>query len=120
MKKILVVDDDPDITMLVKTKLEKTGRYQVVFTNSGAKGPALAKEQVPDLILLDIDMPGKFGGEVAGELKEDPETSHIPVLFFSSLVNPGDIQDGMVGGRQMLSKSSSPDELIKRIDLMLA
>ena len=120
MKKILVVDDDPDITLLVKTKLEKTGRYQVVFTNAGAEGPQMAKAEMPDLILLDIDMPGKFGGEVAGELADDPETRNIPVLFFSSLASPGDIRDGMVGGRQMVSKSSSSDELIQRIDLMLA
>lgn len=119
MKKILVVDEDPDITLLVKTKLEKTGRYQVVFTHAGADAPALATAEQPDLILCDIDMPDKFGGEVAAELSATPSTRDIPLLFFSSLVNPGDIRDGKVGGREMVSKSSTPEELIQRIDGML-
>ena len=120
MKKVLVVDDDPDITLLVKTKLEKTGRYTVIFTNAGADTLRLAGSEKPDLILCDIDMPDKFGGDVARELGEDEDARDIPVLFFSSLVSPGDIRDGMVGGRQMVSKSSAPEELIQRIDGMLA
>ncbi|MCG8614889.1 MAG: response regulator [Desulfobacterales bacterium] len=120
MKKILVVDDDPDITLLVKTKLEKTGRYMVVFTNAGADAFRLAESEKPDLIVSDIDMPDKFGGDVARELSDHEATRDISVLFFSSLVSPGDIRDGMVGGRQMVSKSSSPEELIQRIDSMLS
>lgn len=119
MKKVLVVDDDPDITLLVKIKLEKTGRFQVVFTNSGTRALELAKTEKPDLVLCDIDMPDKFGGEVAEDLTSDPETKDIPILFFSSLVNPADIVDGKVGGREMISKSSTPEVLIERIDGVL-
>ncbi len=119
MKKVLVVDDDPDITLLVKIKLEKTGRFQVAFTNSGARALELAKTEQPDLVLCDIDMPDKFGGEVAEELTLDPDTKDIPILFFSSLVSPGDIVDGKVGGREMVSKSSTPEVLIERIDGIL-
>ena len=50
---------------------------------------------------------------------DDPDTRDIPLLFFSSLVNPGDIVDGKVGGRNMISKSAKPDEVIRRIDDML-
>lgn len=120
VKKILVVDDDPDITMLVKVKLEKTGRFSVRATNKGANALEIALSEIPDLVLCDIDMPDKSGGDVAKELLDTPETKHIPILFFSSLVSKGDLRDGKVGGREMIPKSSSPEELIRRIDLLLA
>lgn len=116
MKKVLVVDDDPDITLLVKIKLEKTGRFEVIFTNAGSRALELAKTEQPDIIICDIDIPDKSGGEVAEELIKDPDTGQIPILFFSSLVNPGDIVDGKVGGRDMVSKSSAPEVLIERLD----
>lgn len=119
IKKILAVDDDPDITQLVKTKLEKTGRFSVVTTNSGAKALELARIELPDLVLCDIDMPDKFGGEVAEDLAGIPETKDIPILFLSSLVRPNDVQNGKVGGRLMVSKSSNSKELIARIDALL-
>lgn len=119
MKTIMIVDDDPDITLLVKTKLEKTGRFRVVATNEGRKAAALAREAGPDLIICDIDMPDKYGGDVAMELSEGPDTGHIPILFFSSLASPGDIHNGKVGGRDMVSKASPIDELIRRVDGML-
>lgn len=119
MKKVLAVDDDPDITLLLKIKMEKTGRFTVIVTNRGAETLALARAEQPDLILCDIDMPDRFGGEVAEELAGDPATRQIPLLFFSSLVTPGDIVDGKVGGRNMISKSSTPEAVIQRIDSML-
>ena len=120
MKKILLVDDDPDITMIVKAKLEKTERFEVRFTNQGSGALALAKSFNPDLVLSDIDMPDKSGGEVAEELAANPETADIPVLFLSSMVRPEEIQDGMAGERPIVSKYSSPEMLIAKIDALLS
>lgn len=84
MKKILVVDDDKDLRYLLKTNLGESG-YHVITAENGEEGLQKAKEVVPDLILLDIQMPGKDGGEVSAELKKDPKTKNIPIIFLTAL-----------------------------------
>ena len=81
-KKILVVDNDPYILMMTKSRLEANG-YEVVTTPDGTETVKIAKKSKPDLILLDIIMPGMEGCEVCSKLKEEAETKEIPVLIFT-------------------------------------
>src|SRR6478609_6786454 len=85
--KILVVDDDPKLSRLVKLFLERTSLYEVVEENRSSQAVQTAREIRPAAILLDIDMPGKDGGEVARELRADPGLKARPILFFTSLIS---------------------------------
>ena len=84
MDKLLVVDDEADIVSLLKLVFEAEG-YQVVPANSGDEALALADIEIPDLILLDLMMPGKSGLETCRQLKNQPRTKNIPVVVFSAL-----------------------------------
>jgi CheY-like chemotaxis protein len=80
--RILIVDDDKNISKLMAILLEKTGRYQVRTENKSMAAYAVAQEFCPDLCLFDVDMPGKDGGTLARELRADPalfaDTDHLP------------------------------------------
>ncbi len=82
-KKILVIDDEGDLLKLARTRLEASG-YRVLTLDSGDRAVEFAKSEKPDLILLDIVMPGKNGCEVCKELKDDKTTSPIPVIVFTA------------------------------------
>ncbi len=82
MSKVLVVDDDPGITLLLKRIISKKG-HQIVTAGNGWEGLKLAQEEVPDLIFTDVRMPDLGGVELAGFLKADPTLQHIPVIILS-------------------------------------
>jgi len=84
MDKLLVVDDEPDITNLLKLILEAEG-YQVLTALSGDEALNLAEIEAPDVVLLDLMMPGKSGLETCRYLKNQPRTRNIPVIVFSAL-----------------------------------
>ncbi|MBF0413079.1 MAG: response regulator [Desulfamplus sp.] len=119
LKKIMLVDDDPSVTTLLKTKLDKTGKFIVVFTNKGKSALELAKTEMPHLIVCDIDMPGMDGGDVARSLMDTEETKDIPILFCSSLVMPSDTKNGMVGKQHMISKAAKFSDVLAKIESML-
>ena len=81
---ILVVDDDPEIVALLSTRLGKRG-YKVSTANDGNRAIELAKRERPDIVLLDVMMPGKSGWEVAKVLKHDPVTEHIKIVMVSAI-----------------------------------
>jgi DNA-binding response OmpR family regulator len=81
--KILVVDDEPDVQNLAKMILERAG-YQIVTASNGVEGEEKAELEKPDLIILDVVMPGKNGFEVCQALKGRPETENIPIIIFSA------------------------------------
>jgi Response regulators consisting of a CheY-like receiver domain and a winged-helix DNA-binding domain len=83
LKKILVIDDEGDLLKLEKTRLEASG-YKVLTLNSGDKAVEFSKREKPDLILLDIMMPGKNGCDVCRDLKADKDTVNIPVIVFTA------------------------------------
>ncbi len=83
---ILVIDDDPVLTMLFERVLASTGK--VITTNAGDEGLTLARNKHPDLILLDVQMPGQDGFDIISELKTDPAVRHIPVIFITAEVLP--------------------------------
>ena len=115
-KRILLVDDDEAVVALLVQKLART--YDVVSTVDPRKVLAIAKREMPDVILCDIDMPDMSGGEVAAALAEDPETAHIPLIYLTALVSPEETRDldGQVGGRRGVSKRAPLSELVECID----
>ncbi|MBP7055900.1 MAG: response regulator [Candidatus Omnitrophica bacterium] len=82
-KKILIIDDEGDIAKLTAKRLELTG-YSVLTLESGSKAIETAKNKRPDLILLDIVMPGRNGCEICKDLKSNEDTRDIPVILFSA------------------------------------
>jgi len=82
--RILVVDDEEDLCFFVKANLETSGAYTVMTALDGKEALAAARAEKPDLILLDIMMPGMDGFEVLAKLKEDVRTSSIPVVMLTA------------------------------------
>jgi CheY-like chemotaxis protein len=81
---ILVVDDDPEIVLMLNTRLTKRG-YKVSTAADGRKAIEIAKRELPDVVLLDVMMPGKSGWEVARALKQDPVTQHVKIVMVSAI-----------------------------------
>ena len=81
---ILVVDDDPEIVTMLNTRLTKRG-YRIVTAGDGNRAIELAKRERPDLVLLDVMMPGKSGWEVARALKQDPVTQNVKIVMVSAI-----------------------------------
>jgi DNA-binding response OmpR family regulator len=120
--RILVVDDEPNLSDLVRFFLEKTQRYDVRVVNRSAQALAAAREFQPHLILLDVDMPGKDGGDVAKEINADRVLCGTPVLFLTSLVSRADTKDGVAirGGMRFLPKPVDATALVQTVDALLA
>jgi CheY-like chemotaxis protein len=115
--KILVVDDDPKLSGLVRTFLERLGKFEVREENRSFAALNTAREFQPDMVILDVDMPGKDGGDVAAELAADPRFAKTPVMFLSSLVTPQD--SGLRNGRLFLSKPVEPLTLLRAVRSLL-
>ena len=81
---ILVVDDDPEIVSLLSTRLGRRG-YKISTASDGVKAIEIAKKELPDLVLLDVMMPGKSGWEVARVLKQDPVTQNVKIMMVSAI-----------------------------------
>lgn len=111
-KTILVVDDDPHIRELLRQELEAEG-YHVSQAHNGAEAIALASRLHPDLIILDVVMPGLNGFTVAATIKGDPQTKHIPIIILSIL---GDQERGSrLGIDRYLSKPINVDQLLREV-----
>ncbi len=83
MHKVLIVDDSPTETFAFKAMLESNG-FEVITADNGADGIALARQDLPDLILMDIVMPGLNGFQATRQLTKSPETAHIPVVIVTT------------------------------------
>ena len=120
-KRILLIDDEEDFCFFVKLNLEKTGRFEILTTTSGAEGVVMASKEPLDMILLDIIMPEMGGGQVAELLFENPKTRRIPVLFITAIASRRQVQsqEGIIGGRNFIAKPVTPEELMAKIDGVL-
>lgn len=119
-KKILMVDDEPDILRVLDKRLTLEG-FEIISTDDGLQAPSLAKSHQPDMIILDLQMPNIDGGELAYQLKADPSTEHIPILFLSSLIS-GEESHRMkhnCGGNPIVSKSIKIPALIAMINKLI-
>ncbi|HEX6278138.1 MAG TPA: hybrid sensor histidine kinase/response regulator [Polyangiaceae bacterium] len=112
---ILVVDDTPANLQLLSGMLKEVG-YRVRVVPSGALALASAANRVPDLVLLDINMPNMDGYEVCRRMKEDPELSRVPVLFISALSEPIDkVKAFSSGGVDYVTKPFQVEEVAARV-----
>lgn len=84
MKRILIADDEPDLVTMLMVRLSHEG-YEVIIARNGEECVALAQQEKPDLILMDVVMPLKNGYDACEEIKKNPETSDIPVIMLTAL-----------------------------------
>ncbi|MCP9610946.1 hybrid sensor histidine kinase/response regulator [Coprobacter tertius] len=118
--KILIVDDISSNVLLLKTLLVKE-KYNVLTASSGYQALELTEKEKPDLLLLDVMMPGMSGYEVAQQIKSNPETKEIPIIFLTALNATFDVVNGFqAGGNDFISKPFKKEELIIRIDHQLS
>ncbi len=116
---ILIVDDNAVNLTLLTRALSKTG-YDTIKADTGEDGERLAMEHRPDLILLDIELPGKNGFEVCQALKSDPNTSGIPIIFLTSRSDSGDIETAFsLGGCDYVTKPFRISEVKARVSVHL-
>jgi len=115
-KKILIVDDDEKMLKLFGDFLLNEG-FEILSANNGNDGVRLAIEKSPNLIILDVMMPGKDGGEVGKELLSNNKTKNIPIIFLTSLVSENEVgkSGNKIAGHLYLSKSTDKKEIIKKI-----
>ena len=117
--RLLVAEDDQDILQLVAFRLEHEG-YEVVRASNGDEVLRLAQSLEPDLVLLDVMMPGRDGYEVTRELRRRPATASIPVILLTARVQESDIARGVASGaNDYVAKPFSPQELAERVRAML-
>ena len=117
-RKILVVDDEPGFTRLLKLNLEETGRYVVRVENDPREAIGAALDFQPDLMLIDVMMPGLDGGDVANLFTAHPDLRHIPMLFLTATVRHREVEmnHGNFGGLQFLAKPLNINELLACLD----
>jgi two-component system sensor histidine kinase/response regulator len=116
-RRILIVDNDPNTTHLVKVLLERTGHYVVLEENDATKAHQSARNFRPDLILLDVVMPETDGGEIAARVEADPELHNTPIIFLTALVTRAEAKTGLhIQGHPFLAKPVSIPELINAIE----
>jgi two-component system, OmpR family, response regulator len=113
-KRILVVDDEPSITRLLKLNLEQTGDYEVATENSPRLAVLTAEEFRPDLILLDVMMPGLDGGDLAAAFEANHATKGVPIVFLTATVTREEVRarHGLVGGLPFLAKPVNLHEVL--------
>lgn len=114
--KILLIEDDSFLAGMYATKLKLEG-FKVLLAASGEKGLVLAKKEAPDLILLDIVLPGIDGFAVLQELKKAEGTKKIPVIMLTNLSESNDVEKGLsLGAVDYLIKAHfMPQEVIEKI-----
>jgi CheY-like chemotaxis protein len=120
MKKVLVVDDQKEIRRLVEIAL-RVGDYQVLQAESGEEAVEIAKEERPDLIIMDIMMPGHLDGlEATKVLKNDQETRDIIIIMLTARSQETDLEKGyQAGADDYFIKPFSPLELIRKVEEVL-
>jgi CheY-like chemotaxis protein len=121
-RRVLVVDDDVNLSRLSGVILKNSGEYEVMIVNDPNRALAAAIKFAPSLMLLDVDMPGKDGGDLAREASMDARLRDIPILFLTGLVRPAEAGAAPMesGGRQFLSKPVEPALLLSTVDRLTA
>ena len=118
--KILVIEDDPATSRLVDYSLMHEG-YHVITASNGLEGIRKARSESPDLVILDVMLPGMDGFEICQRLKSEPITAQLPILMFSAKAQEIDKDIGIiVGADDYLTKPSAPAEIVRRVEKLLA
>lgn len=126
-RKVLIIDDEEKFTKMVKKNLENEGNFEVVTLNEAEKGFETAKEMRPDIVLLDVLMPGKRGPEIASEIRKDDKIGKTPIIFITATVDKGQTEafGGLVDGvpftiKPAISKPVKTKDLVAKIEQELA
>jgi len=119
-KKILIIEDDPATQRLVDYSLKQEG-YQVITASNGLEGIRKAIGESPDLIILDVMLPGMDGFEICYRLKSESTTANLPILMFSAKAQEIDKDTGIkVGADDYLTKPSAPADIVAHVEKLLA
>ena len=120
--KVLIVDDDVTASRLLAVGLEKTGAFEVKVENVATRALTSARQFRPDVIFLDVCMPGEDGTDVAFEMQNDATLKATPIIFLTSLVSgqEANSQEMQRGGREFLSKPASLAKVVACIEHHLA
>jgi CheY-like chemotaxis protein len=116
-RRVLIVDDDVNLSRLAGMILENSGKYEVMIVNESRRALAAAIQFRADVMLLDVDMPGKSGGDLAREAATDSRLRDIPVLFLTGLVSHTEAGASPMesGGMKFLAKPVEPSLLLATI-----
>ncbi|GAX59502.1 response regulator receiver protein [Candidatus Scalindua japonica] len=120
-KKILAVDDEPNLTHSLRRTLTATGKYEVREENSGACAYKSALEFQPDIIILDVMMPGIGGGAIAEKIQDNDNLKHIPIVFLTGILEQQEVEStgSNISCHTFLAKPVNPDDLITCIEKKL-
>lgn len=116
MRKLLIADDEPGIRTLVKMTLESDA-YEIIEASDGVQALALTKEHRPQLVLLDVSMPGMSGFDVCRSIKADPVLKDVWVIMVTAKAQEADITEGVAAGADdYFTKPFSPVALIRKVE----
>lgn len=116
LQRILYVEDDPDIQMVARLALEMVGGYTVKICSSGQEALRDAEGFAPDLILLDVMMPGMDGPNTLKALRQLPAITQVPVAFMTAKVQPSELaQYKLLGARDVIAKPFDPMMLAEQV-----
>ncbi|MFL6248739.1 MAG: response regulator [Thermoanaerobaculia bacterium] len=120
MRKVLVIDDEKDVRYVARISLGRVGKMIVIEASSGEEGIARAKSERPDLILLDMMMPGMDGAATLRALRADEETASIPVIFLTAVAKVAEVERLKdLGARGVVLKPFDPITLPAELTAML-
>ncbi len=117
-RKVLIIDDEASFAELVKLNLEERGDYEVLIENDATNSLNTVLRHQPEVILLDIIMPGMEGPDVLNVIRHNDQAKGIPVIFLTATVRPEEVeaQEGVIGGHSFIAKPGSVEELLKGIE----
>jgi len=119
-KRILVIEDDVNALRLLEYTLEQGG-YQVLTATNGLEGLKKAQDEHPDLIILDIMLPGLDGYEICHRLRQKPENVTLPILMLSAKARQDDRNIGLrMGADDYLTKPADPSVIVTKVEALLA
>jgi two-component system, OmpR family, response regulator len=120
--KVLIVDDEPGFTRLLKLNFHHTGRYMAEVVNDSSAAVAAAEHFAPDVVLLDVMMPGLDGSEVADRLHAMPRFHNLPIIFLTAAVKKNEVRSrgGLCGGIPFVSKPVEFQDVLAQIETLCA
>lgn len=120
MANILVIDDDKDILRLMEFTLKRAG-HAVTTRKSGAEGLAYAESEAPDLVIVDVMMPGMNGYEFCTKMRDNPTLGDTPIIVFSAHYQSTGKRNALeAGADDYIPKTILPDKLLRRVSDLLA
>jgi DNA-binding response OmpR family regulator len=119
VKKILIIEDDPATSRLVEYSLKHEG-YEVLTASNGLDGIRKAHNEGPDLVILDVMLPGMDGYEICHRLRSESDTAKLPILMFSAKAQEMDRNTGLlVGADDYLTKPAAPADIVSHVETLL-